>query len=488
MTSSSKAPLNSSLLYPAIPWIAIIGFVALTLLCVMAHLGTVLNLLFPVGAIAVAALLYWRYPLMYVSFTWWLWFLAAWVRRLADFYGAGWSDPSPILLAPLLATFISALTFWRCIRNPASGLPFLLCVLSVGYGLLVGMVLNSPQAVVLSFIGWAGPIFFGFHLFTQWRDYPSYRQSLRRTFLWGVLAMGLYGIAQYLFAPPWDQFWMENALIYADLNSIGVPEPLGIRVFSTLNAPQPFAGIMAAGLLLLLATPSRLKFVAVGLGAIATLLSLARSAWLSLIVGLLLLLPSLKSSLQIRLVGSLLVLSLAVGTLVQIEPFSSAILPRIQGLSSASDTSAQARAAGYEQLLGQALGDVTGRGLGFVFEAGSIGSRDSGLLTLWFSLGWLGALPYLLGIGLLLFSLFQTTISRFDLFASAARAIAVGTFAQIGLNIVTVGQLAMVLWAFLGIGMAARQYHTWHQQVEQIEQTSIISAVQPLALEETHPL
>ncbi|KPQ36248.1 MAG: O-antigen ligase like membrane protein [Phormidesmis priestleyi Ana] len=454
-------------LRPAIAWIAIITFILLTLLCVVARLGMVLNLLFPAGALVVAALLYVRYPLMYVSFTWWLWFLAAWVRRLADFYGAGWTDPSPILLAPLLATMISAITFLRCIRHPTVGLPFLLCIASVAYGFLVGMLLNSPQTVLLSFVGWSAPVFFGFHLFTHWQHYPHYRQTLQRTFLWGVVVMGGYGIVQYLFAPPWDQFWLAQALIHDGFNSAGVPEPLGIRVFSTLNAPQPFAGIMMAGVLLMLTTTSKLQPLAATLGAIAILLSLARSAWIGLIVGLLVLIPSLKSSLQIRLIGGLLALLLLIVPIVQIEPFASTILPRVQGLSNTQDVSIQDRTTGYQQLLGEAFSDITGRGLGFSLENNSIGSRDSGILSLWFSLGWLGSLPYLTGICLLLLSLFQTPVSRFDLFASAARAIAVGTFLQIGLNIITAGQLAMVLWAFLGIGMAARQYHTYHQRLQQ---------------------
>lgn len=454
---------NTPLLQPAIAWVPVLSFVGLSLLCVLAKLGTVLTLLFPAGAFLVAAFLYWRYPLMYVSFIWWLWFLAAWVRRLADYYGAGWTNPSPVLLAPLLATLISGITFWRCIRQSGSGLPFLLCVSSVIYSFLIGIILNSPQPAILDFMGWVAPIFFGFHLFTHWRDYPHYRRALQRTFLWGVIVMGGYGVIQYLTAPPWDQYWMTNALLYEGLNSIGTPEPLGIRVFSTLNAPQPFASIMMAGLLLLLTIPSRKQIFAGGLGAISALLSLARSAWLSLIVGLLVFVPSLRQGLQIRLIGSLLILLLVTVPVVFTEPIASAILPRVQSLINTSgDNSARDRAEGYQRLLGQAFSDITGHGMGFVLQDSSIGSRDSGILSLWFKLGWLGALPYLLGIGLLVSSLFSTTVSQFDLFASAARAIAVGTFAQIGFNIVTTGQFAMVLWAFLGIGMAARQYHS-HQ-------------------------
>ena len=449
------------LLQPALAWIPVLCLMGVSLLCVLANLGSVLTLLFPAGTFVVAAFLYWRYPLMYVSFTLWIWFLAAFVRRLADYYGGGWTNPSPVLLAPLFATLVSGVTFWRALKNPNVGLPFLLGAFSVVYGFLVGLVLNPLQPAVLDFIGWISPIFFGFHLFIHWREYLAYRQTLQRTFMWGVVVMSGYGLVQYLVAPPWDQFWMENALTYEKLNSIGIPEPLGIRVFSTLNAPQPFAIVMMAGLLIVLSTPVKGQILATGLGVVATLLSLARSAWLSLVLGWLVLIPSLKQSLQIRLIGSLLVLTLLMVPVVQVEPFASTILPRLQGLGSgASDTSAQDRVEGYQRLLGQAFSSVPGQGLGFVIEDSSIGSRDSGLLDLWFKLGWLGSLPYLLGLGLLFVSLFSTTVSRFDLFASAARAIAVGAFFQIGFNVVTTAQFGLLLWAFLGIGLAARLYHT----------------------------
>ena len=460
MLQARSTTTHLPLLQPAIAWIPILGFAIISLLCLAANLGTVLNLFFPAGALLIAVFLHWRYPLMYVSFAWWIWFLSAWVRRLADYYGAGWTNPSPILLAPLLVTLVSGLSFSKCLQKPSLGLPFLLCAVSVCYGTLVGFIFNSPQAAILDLLGWIGPIFFGFYLFSQWRDYPRYRKTTQRTFFWGLVAMGGYGIVQYLIAPPWDQHWMTNAFIYEGLQTVGNPEPLGIRVFSTINAPQPFGSLMMAGLLLVLTMSGSRQFFGGGLGAIAVMLSLARSAWLSLIAGLMVFVPSLKQSLQIRLIGSLLVLLLALVPVIQVEPFASTILPRIQGLTNASDDiSARERAEGYQRLLGQALTSVTGRGMGFVLEDGSIGSRDSGVLSLWFNLGWLGVLPYLMGLSLLFFSLFSAATSQFDLFASAARAIAAGTFAQVGFNVVTTGQFAMVLWAFLGIGMAARQHY-----------------------------
>ncbi|MCG8363360.1 MAG: O-antigen ligase domain-containing protein, partial [Pseudanabaenales cyanobacterium] len=47
--------------------------------------GRFLVLLFPLGSIVVGVFLYRRYPIFYVGFTWWLWFLGPLVRRLIDY-------------------------------------------------------------------------------------------------------------------------------------------------------------------------------------------------------------------------------------------------------------------------------------------------------------------------------------------------------------------------------------------------------------------
>jgi hypothetical protein len=438
-------------------WLAIFALVGLSALCLVAHVGGVLRLLFPAGTFVVGGWLYWRYPLLYVGFTWWIWFLSPWVRRVVDQQG-GWVDPSPILLAPLLVTLITLVTLLRWLPKSLKqgGLPFLLCILAVIYGGLVGLIQNSPTSAILNCLGWIAPVLFGFHLFMFWRHYPDYRQNLQRVFLWGTLLMGGYGVAQYLIAPEWDRFWMVNA----GLSSIGTPEPLGIRVFSTMNAPQPFAGVLMAGLLLLFCDRASLRFAAGGVGYLAFLLSSARSAWLSWLLALLSFLPSLKASLQMRLIGSLFVLAIVVIPLINLEPFSTVIAPRLQSLSNVeADGSYNARSNGYNQLLGEILVNPIGEGFGATTESGEIGARDSGILALFLSLGWFGGIPYLAGMGLIFFRLFQGTESRFDVFAGASRAIALGAFSQIGLNVATAGAIGMVLWSFLGIGMAANQFY-----------------------------
>ena len=442
---------------PAIAWVGILGLFVITALGILAGAGGALRLLFPVGATAVGILLYLRYPVLYIGFTWWIWFLAPLVRRLID-QRSGWQDPSLVLLAPPLVTMVCAITLLRYLPSAylRGGLPFLLCFASVFYGFLVSLVQNSLAGSVVALLNWLPPILFGFHLFINWQQYPNYRQNIQRTFLWGVLVMGAYGVWQYLTAPEWDRFWLINSNAIA----FGTPKPLGIRVWSTMNSPQPFAAVMMAGLILLLSNREALKFMATGVGYLSFLLSLARTGWLSWMVGLAIYISSLKSHLQIRLFATLIVMVMLVVPLVSIEPLSSKITPRLRSLTETQeDGSYQARVKGYSQLLDDALTEVVGQGLGFELESSNLGSQDSGILTLLFSLGWLGTFPYVAGILLMFYTLFQGAEAQFDEFASAARAIALGIFAQIGLNVAMIGVVGMVLWGFLGIALAASRYH-----------------------------
>lgn len=458
-------------LQPALAWTAILGLILFSALCILVHAGRILNLAFPLGTFAVGVFLYLRYPILYLGFTWWVWFLTPWVRRLID-YQSGWTDPSPVLLAPSLVTFVTLATFVRHLPKSyhQGGLPFILCFGGVFYSFFVGIIKNSTTEALLGLLGWLSPILLGFHLFVNWRDYPKLSQNIQRTFLWGVLVMGTYGVLQYLLAPEWDKFWMSNALVYKGLNSIGTPEPLGIRVFSTMNAPQPFAGVLMPGLLLLFSSQGNLRFPAAGAGYLAFLLSSARSAWLSWLVGLLIFMPSLKAHLQMRLIISIMVAAVFVLPLTTIEPFSTAIMPRLESLSNTQDdVSYKARSEGYNKLLGLALSEFLGKGMGSKIEDNNntgLGSNDSGILSMLFSLGWFGTIPYLSGIVLLFFKLFQSSEGHFDSFVSAARAIALGTFSQISLNVVMTGSLGVVLWGFLGIGMAAHKYY-WYQRTTQ---------------------
>jgi hypothetical protein len=448
---------NPKLFQPAPAWIAMLGLGLVTLLCIGLRLS-LLRLAFPGLSLVVAVFLYLRYPLLYVGFSWWIWFLAAIVRRLLDFQ-TGFVDPSTILLAPFLVSGVSILTVLRELPRviSSSGLPFVLCLVGVLYGFLIGALSNPINGAIVALLNWLTPLTFGFHLLCSWRRFPELRQLTERVFTWGALVMGSYGVMQFLIAPNWDRYRLQGT----GIQTFGTANPLGIRVWSTMHSPQPFAIVMMAGLLILLSTKSPLKLPASGVGYLAFLLSLARSAWLSWAIGIAVFLPSLKAKFQMRLIIVLLAMMLVVVPLVSFGPFANVIGSRIFTLTTGSqDTSYIQRAEGFNKLFSDALTEVAGNGLGYVIDGSSIGSNDSGILTLLLNLGWVGTLPYLGGLLLLIGTLLRSPEAAFDPFVSASRAIAIATFSQISLNNAMLQAFGMVLWSFIGLAMAAKTYYT----------------------------
>ncbi|MCU0565498.1 MAG: O-antigen ligase family protein [Oculatellaceae cyanobacterium Prado106] len=443
-------------------WGAVVLFVVFSALLLQGS-PSLLRVAFPGSAFVVALFLYFKSPLLYTGFTWWIWFLTPWVRRMID-YNLGVYDEQPVvLLTPFLVTFVSILTFIRHLPNSSrtGGLPFVIAILALVYSFLVGAIQNSPITVIRAFLDWFTPVLFSFHLFCNWRDYPNYRQNFQRIFIWGLILLGGYGIYQYMIAPGWDQFWMEGS----QLLTIGRPEPFQIRLFGTMNSPGPYAIVMMAGLLLLLSVRGVLKFPAAGLGMLSFLLALVRSAWLGWMVGFVTLSLSLRPKLQIKLLTTLFVMLILIAPLATLEPFSGAIQDRAESLVRiADDRSLRDRTNIYDSNFAIALSDPLGKGMGGTYFITSSGKPeaivfDSGLLVTFFTLGWLGAIPYLGSLMMLLYNLFQSEEVRFDAFAGAALAIGLGTFVQIGLGSSMLGVAGMVLWSFVGIGMAARKYY-----------------------------
>ncbi|MBW4443621.1 MAG: O-antigen ligase domain-containing protein [Plectolyngbya sp. WJT66-NPBG17] len=442
------------------PWLLIGCLVVFTALCLAVNVASILRFAFPAGSLAVGALLFFRYPMFYIGFTWWLWFLTPLVRRLID-WEVGWLDPNPVLLAPFLVSFLSLLTL--LIQLPkaikGNGLPFVLSTVAVLYGAFIGLMSYQVQTVILALLTWLTPVSFGYYIFSHWRQFPELKRVTEKVFLWGTLVMGAYGVIQFLVAPLWDQYWLQNLISVLQIYSFGTPNPLSIRVFSTMHSPQPFAGTMVAGVLVLFAIKSPLKIVSSGFGYLALLLTLARAAWLSWFIGLVVYIPSLKPKLQMRLIVTLMILSLVIFPLAMIEPFSTVISSRVQTLfSGQQDGSFIDRSLGYSSLLNDALSEIEGRGLGYVIRDATIGGNDSGILTLLLNLGWFGTIPYVAGMALLVFSALQVRQASNDPFVGACRAIVIALISQISLNTVMLTPFGIVLWGFMGLAAAARVY------------------------------
>jgi hypothetical protein len=453
-------------------WIAIGGLAFLITICLVLGVASVLSILFPLGSFAVGVFLLLRYPVLYVGFTWWLWFLGPLIKRLID-YRSGFDTFGGYTLTPLLVTSISLITliqYFSRLRTQ-SGLPFLLCLGSVLYGFVI-RVLRQPIAwdlrEILLILAWLSPILFGFHLFVHWRNYPTYRQQLQQTFFWGVLVMGVYGVLQFLVAPEWDRFFLITRREEFNLSWMGAPVPLEIRVWSTMSNPITFSCNLMSGLLLLFMHRGLLRIVAGVFGYLAFLLSLARTGWYSWVIALLLYFFSLKRQYQRRMIVSFMMLALVAVPLMTVEPFSSAIASRFQSFSNIEeDASYEARVEQFNQAIDFAVSEVVGQGLigyggiptGARTVSTTISSQDNGHLAILVSLGWIGTLPYVTGIVLLLGKLFLNSSNRNDMFIVAARAIAFASLARAGTSAIAFDEYAMPIWCFLGIAVAAHKYY-----------------------------
>jgi len=150
--------------------------------------------------------------------------------------------------------------------------------------------------------------------------------------------------------------------------------------------------------------------------------------------------------------------------LTMIEPFSQTISDRVGSISNlSSDQSYADRSGNYEANLNKALSNYLGNGIGGTWVGG--GGKlsqvivDSGIIDTFSTLGWLGGLPYLSGLGLMLFRIMRSPHLRADAFISAAYAASLGSLLQLLFSTSTISLPGMLLWSFLGICMAGHNYY-----------------------------
>jgi hypothetical protein len=453
LAPSTTMPYQRS---PIGAWIGIIGFIGIIGLFLVLGLGRLLQYVYPLLAMLLGLFLYSRYAILYSGLTWWLWFLTPLVRRLVD-YRIGFTDPSPILLAPFLVSLIAIPSLLKAIPQSRRRdcLPYTLAFASVMYGLLVGLLSSSSKVVLISLLEWLSPIVFSAHLFLNWRQYPLYKQHIYRVFLVGVLITGAYGIYQYLMAPEWDRIWLEGT----KLLSAGQPEPMKIRVWSTMHSPGVFAPMMMAGLILLINSSHPIGFGANALGYLAFLLSLVRAAWLGWVVAIVTLITTLKPRFQMQMIVTAMVLALLITPLAANESFSQVIGTRLSSFSDIStDQSKQDREETYHRSMQYALTNFVGDGLSKGEKAEGF---DSGILTILISLGWVGAIPYVGALSMIIMLLIKSPYVACDPFAAAAKSITLAMLVKLLFGFVMLGLPGMILWSFASLGLAGHKYYSY---------------------------
>ena len=426
--------------------------------------GNLVRFIFPAISLVTSIYLYFKHSLLFVGFTWWVWCLTPLIRRLCDFYGT--PDPNGIiLLTPYLVTFVCSISLVTNLPriNKIGGLPFVWALAAIMYAVVVGIVQNPLITVIRAFLDWIVPVLFSFYLFANWKDYPLFKENLQKVFLTLTFATGLYGVFQFVTAPQWDLQWLEMTRIV----SMGDPEPFGLRVWSTLHSPSPFATLMASAILLLAVTKSKWAFPVSVIGYLSLLLTFVRSAWGGWLVGLFALIASLKPKPQIRLLGMFFTIMIVLLPLTMLsEDIRNPVVDRFESLTILDqDTSFNARIGHYERDLEIALTRVVGRGMGSSFiinpSTGKVEiiALDSGIFDSFFTLGWVGSVLYLSSIFVLLQKCFQRGgSSTSDPFAIAARSISLSIISQLALSSLMLGFSGMLMWSMIGICLAQRRY------------------------------
>ena len=417
------------LAHPALPGSLVFG---LTYLLIAAHQGRILPLFYPAACVIAGIVLYRKHPAHWLSFVLWVTFLTPNVRRFADFFNGAFAASSPILIAPMAVTALGGIGVLRYHRVFAQrrALPLLLVLVGVLYGFCVGIVRVGPTPAIFGLANWCAPILIGFHLLIHWRLYGEFRRVLLKTFRYGALVMGLYGIYQFAVMPGWDALWLTGSQMITE----GNPVPFGVRVSSTMNSSGPFGFTAMACMLYLLADAGFVRAVSACVVFVALLLSSVRTAWGGLVIGMLFPLSMLSMRMRMRLIGSALLLAMLAIPLLSIDEISGPVLKRMETLTNLNDdVSFSDRSKFYGEFLNTALTDFAGEGLGSTGAAtkldGSsqpsmLASFDSGLMEIPYVLGWPGTLLFFCGLlGLVVRALKSAMSIRNDRFAASSLGI-----------------------------------------------------------------
>lgn len=421
------------------------------------------KLFYPLAAVGVGGWLYMTRPVLYVGYTWGVWFVTPFVRRLVDFAAGGFDATSPIMVAPLLVTGLavfSPLRYWAILKGPI-GQPIRLCAFGVAFGYLIGVARVGAFSATFALLEWGLPLVFGAHVLLLWKSYPEQVRTLRTTFAWSVLLTGVYGIVQYVTAPSWDMAWLVGSGM---TSSMGSPVARGFRAFSTLNSTGTFAFFLASGLIALAGSRSVVAKLAAVPGAVALLLTLVRASWVGVAVGALLLVRRLQGPIRRRLVIALVV-GAGLGVPLSGSLGGDAVGSRMQTFGSIEqDNSFRSRLAFTGIAARNVLTNPIGEGLGGTGTAaklsgGSVVVFDNGYMNLPHTLGWLGALLYGVGLWVAFRRAWPVGKAAGDVFATVAVVVAAVYLVLLAFTNVLSGIAGLTMWAFLASALAAREYH-----------------------------
>ena len=450
---------------------AIIGMILITVALILSPASRLLLYTYPLMAVLIGGYLYRRHITSYVGLVCWLWFLTPLVRRLLD-YRAGWTQPTAVLLAPPLAALVPVVLLfpdWRqVLRRHAA--PLLGVLITCIYATCIGLLNYSAKFVFQDLLTWVAPLVFALMLCWHSEQAPELFEAFEKAFLYGLLVVGIYGLAQFFLMPKWDAFWMG----WVSMDSIGKPLPTEVRVFSTMNAPQILASFLAAGLIIAFNSQRKIRFLSIPLGLICLALSLARSGWVAMAAGTLYLLFTLPQRQRFRLVMAGTVAALVMLAALQNPDLQDVMSQRFETFTSVrNDTSFMDRMDNYRSLVagfvdypfGAGMGSTPAMAVSTTQPAANTGWQvdlgDSTIAMLTTTLGLAGTMVLLGFLLPLAPSLFRGE-SVNAAYTHVMRAVLIGMIAEAALDGVVSGPTGFLTWGSLGfcIALSARKKET----------------------------
>jgi putative inorganic carbon (HCO3(-)) transporter len=402
---------------------------------------------------------YWRplFPIFAIA----AFVYAPFLRRMADNSG-GFVSFNLALVAPYFGLLPTVPALVRRVlgQRPGPVWPFATLLAVIVYGIYAALVNEAEPLVALYEAGrWMLPI----ALCAFIMDEPGQSEAIRRRLVVGIALilpiLTVYGVYQYIVAPPWDVFWMVNV----DNVTFGDPEPFKIRVFSMLNSPFS-AAAFATMAMVLLGADSVISLVIAGMGTALLALSLVRTAWLGLAVGVAWVLLTGTSSRRFLLtVGAIIfgfLTTMVIAVPVIAPDVAQSINARFSTLQNLqTDSSANVRldfyGGFYTQLDAYPLGEGFGASQSFATQNDRRATQplDSGILEALLVFGVAVATVYFIAVGALVRRALRVSrLAPKEL--SGCMAIVITVLVMSFLGSYQQGEIGAFAWAALGIVLA----------------------------------
>jgi hypothetical protein len=446
---SSMPGTNSSTSQWAMPgWLMaaliLIGTAALSL-----SLGGLARPGFVIGCGIVGWLAWRRGPAAHLQAALVLFAFAPLVRRIVDLQ-IGYDQLGLMLIGPLLCILVPAIHLPRLLEQrsvPSHWIwPLGIIAASVVYAGILSMAQADWNNAASGILKWLAPVLYAAMMMLS-AEREEMIDAATSAFAFILPILGVYAVYQYVAPLDWDIFWMR----YAPIPSIGQPLPYEVRVFATMNSPASFATFTATGLFLIGFSKRPWLALAALPAALGLLLSLYRTAWLSLAISIVfcLMFAGTRRRAGIILVG----IGVAVLLAVLLTPFGDVVADRLSTLSEGSqDGSAQERLEEFVTLW--RLPDSSLFGSGFtISDVGAAGAMpvDGMIVACWLSMG------IVVG-GVCLTALFWAianaiAVTWIDLTPDAivVGALALGALLQLPLANITSGENGFFFWTFAAL-------------------------------------